>query len=93
MVIICLGEVVVKGNLTVLTEVVKGRVWKKAIQKTELANYQNEMQVISTHLKAGQTIIHVLSDNKPDASFETSPANLEDVYFAEITSRMETVTA
>jgi ABC-2 type transport system ATP-binding protein len=93
MAIICLGEVVAKGNPTVLTEAVKGRIWKKAIQKTELANYQNEMQVISTHLKARQTKIHVLSDNQPDASFEVSPANLEDVYFAEITSRMETVTA
>jgi hypothetical protein len=51
------------------------------------------MQVISTHLKAGQTIIHVLSDTKPDASFEVSPADLEDVYFAEITSRMESVSA
>jgi len=93
MAIICLGEVVAKGNPAVLTEAVKGRVWKKAIEKVELENYQNEMQVISTHLKAGQTIIHVLSDNQPDVSFEASAANLEDVYFAEITSRMEIVSA
>ncbi|MDO6808870.1 ABC transporter ATP-binding protein [Zobellia galactanivorans] len=93
MAIICLGEVVAKGNPAVLTETVKGRVWKKAIEKVELESYQSGMQVISTHLKAGQTIIHVLSDEKPDASFEASPANLEDVYFAEITSRMETVSA
>ncbi|CAZ98496.1 MULTISPECIES: ABC transporter ATP-binding protein [Flavobacteriaceae] len=93
MAIICLGEVVAKGNPAVLTEAVKGRVWKKAIEKVELESYQSGMQVISTHLKAGQTIIHVLSDDKPDASFEASPANLEDVYFAEITSRMETVSA
>lgn len=93
MAIICLGEVVVKGNPAVLTEAVKGRVWKKAIDKATLENYQNEMQVISTHLKAGQTVIHVLSDTQPDPSFEVSPANLEDVYFAEITSRMETVSA
>ena len=51
------------------------------------------MQVISTHLKAGQTIIHVLNDKQPDASFKASTANLEDVYFAEITSRMETISA
>lgn len=93
MAIICLGEVVAKGNPAVLTEAVKGRVWKKTIDKVALENYQNDMQVISTHLKAGRTIIHVLSDNQPDASFEASPANLEDVYFAEITSRMETVKA
>lgn len=91
MAIICLGEVVAKGNPTILTEAVKGRIWKKAIEKGELEKYKAEMQVISTYLKAGQTIIHVLSDNQPHATFKASDANLEDVYFAEITSRMDTV--
>ena len=93
MAIICLGEVVAKGNPNDLTEQVQGRIWKKTIEKGELNSYQSEMQVISTHLKAGKTIIHVLSDAKPDATFEASAADLEDVYFAEITSRMETVSA
>ncbi|QCX00789.1 ABC transporter ATP-binding protein [Aggregatimonas sangjinii] len=93
MAIICLGEVVVKGNPAELTQDVKGRIWKKAIDKTELITYQSDLKVISTHLKAGQTVIHVLSDNQPDPSFEASTANLEDVYFAEITARMETVSA
>ncbi|MCA0154502.1 ABC transporter ATP-binding protein [Winogradskyella vincentii] len=93
MAIICLGEVVAKGNPADLTNSIKDRIWKKAIPKVELENYKDEMQVISTHLKAGQTIIHVLNDNQPDATFEASDANLEDVYFAEITSRMETVSA
>jgi len=93
MAIICLGEVVAKGNPATLLEGVKGKIWKKSIEKTELENYKNEMQVISTHLKAGKTVIHVLNDQQPDTSFEPSPANLEDVYFAEITSRMETISA
>ena len=93
MAIICLGEVIAQGNPNVLTEAVKGRIWKKAIEKRELETYQSEMQVISTHLKAGQTIIHVLSDHQPDASFEASASNLEDVYFAEIASRMAPVSA
>jgi len=89
MAIICLGEVVAKGNPNDLTEQVKGKVWKTTIDRHQLEDYKNDMQVISTHLKAGQTIIHVLSDDKPDASFEASDADLEDVYFAEITSRMD----
>lgn len=89
MAIICLGEVVAKGNPNELTEAVKGRIWTKAIEKNELVHYKTDLQVISTHLKAGKTVIHVLSDNKPDASFEGFAANLEDVYFAEITSRMD----
>lgn len=88
MAIICLGEVVVKGNPIELTETVKGRIWKKVIDKKDLESYKNEFQVISTHLKAGKTIIHVMSDSIPDASFESSPSDLEDVYFSEITTRM-----
>ena len=91
MAIICLGEVVSKGNTAELTENVKDRIWKKGIEKGDLEEYQSEMQVISTYLKAGQTIIHVLSDERPDSTFEPSKANLEDVYFAEISSRMERV--
>jgi ABC-type multidrug transport system ATPase subunit len=90
MAIICLGEVVVKGNPNELTEGVKGRIWTKAIEKNELANYQSDLKVISTHLKGGKTVIHVLSDNQPNATFEHFAANLEDVYFAEITARMDT---
>ena len=93
MAIICLGEVVVKGNPNDLTEGVKGRIWTKAIEKSELVNYQSDLQVISTYLKAGKTVIHVLSDNQPDASFEAIAADLEDVYFAEITSRMDSTLA
>lgn len=93
MAIICLGEVVATGNPSQLTAGVRGKIWKKTIDKKELERYKTELQVISTHLKAGKTIIHVLSDQKPDASYESSPADLEDVYFAEITSRMDAIHA
>jgi len=90
MAIICLGEVVAKGNPNELIDNVKGRIWTKAIEKNELATYQNDLRVISTHLKAGKTVIHVLSDSQPDVTFTAFEANLEDVYFAEITARMQT---
>ncbi len=93
MAIICLGEVVAQGNPTELTQKVQGKIWKKMIDKKDLDAYRAEHQVISTHLKAGRTMIHVYSDGQPDSSFEASPANLEDVYFTEITSRLEGVTA
>lgn len=91
MAIICLGEVVAQGNPQELTQRVQGKVWKKTIDKAELDSYKSDLQVISTHLKAGKTIIHVYQDDRPDDTFEPSPANLEDVYFAEITSRMDTL--
>jgi ABC-type multidrug transport system ATPase subunit len=91
MAIINLGEVVLKGNPGDLTESIKGKIWKKIIEKEELESYKANLQVISTHLKAGKTIIHVLNENQPDNTFESSPANLEDVYFSEITSRMNAI--
>jgi ABC-type multidrug transport system ATPase subunit len=92
MAIICLGEVVAQGNPTELTQRVQGKIWKKMIDKQDLDAYKAEHQVISTHLKAGRTMIHIHSEAKPDSSFEASPANLEDVYFTEITSRLQDVT-
>lgn len=89
MAIICLGQVIAQGNPIDLVNSVKGKIWTKVIEKEDLFNYQTNHQVISTHLKAGKTVIHVLSEHQPDASFETFPADLEDVYFAEITSRMD----
>jgi len=93
MAIICLGEVVAEGKPSTLVEGIKGKVWKKIIDKAEVESYKKEMQVISTHLKSGNTVIHVLNDSQPDTSFEACEADLEDVYFAEISSRMNSVLA
>ncbi|TLP82678.1 ABC transporter ATP-binding protein [Maribacter sp. ACAM166] len=92
MAIICLGEVVAQGNPTELIQGIHGKIWKKMIDKKELDGYKSNFQVISTHLKAGRTIIHVHSATRPDDTFEPSPANLEDVYFTEITTRLNEVT-
>ncbi len=92
MAIICLGEVVAQGNPTELIQRVQGKIWKKMIDKKELDNYKSNFQVISTHLKAGSTVIHVYNETRPDETFEPSPANLEDVYFTEIASRLNEVT-
>tara|TARA_R110000737_G_scaffold28774_5_gene47247 strand:+ start:128 stop:1015 length:888 start_codon:yes stop_codon:yes gene_type:complete len=92
MAIICLGEVVAQGNPTELIQRVQGKIWKKMIDKKELDNYKSNFQVISTHLKAGSTVIHVYNETRPDETFEPSPANLEDVYFTEIAARLNEVT-
>ena len=41
--------------------------------------------MISTRLFAGNTIIHVLSDNQP-AGFEPVEGGLEDVYFSTLST-------
>lgn len=92
MAIICLGEVIAQGNPEDLTKSVEGKVWKKSIDKVDIDQYRDHMQVISTQLKSGKTEIHVFQDNQPDASFEPAAVDLEDVYFSHISSRMDVVT-
>jgi ABC-type multidrug transport system ATPase subunit len=92
MAIICLGEVVAQGNPASLVQALQGKVWQRIIDKADLPQYQQMYRVISTQLKAGKTQIHVLSDFAPDGSFAPVAADLEDVYFAKITEKMNVVT-
>jgi hypothetical protein len=92
MAIICLGEVVAQGNPASLVQAMQGKVWQRTIDKADLPQYQQMYRVISTQLKAGKTQIHVLSDFAPDHTFAPVAADLEDVYFAKITEKMNVVT-
>jgi hypothetical protein len=40
------------------------------------------MEVISTRLREGRTVVHVVAEDAPAAGFEPVEASLEDVYFA-----------
>jgi hypothetical protein len=59
-----------------------GKIWRRAVPKQELEDYQSRFAVISTRLVAGRTVIHVFSDERPDLTFEPVTTSLEDVYFS-----------
>jgi len=82
MAIIAGGQVLLTGDPSRIIEGLKGRVWKKVIDREQLAAHERDWMVISTRLVAGRTAIHVVAPERPDASFEAVPADLEDVYFS-----------
>ena len=84
MAIINQGTVLYKGSPMNALDEIKGKVWRKKVEKSELEKYKNDFTVISDRLIAGKPEIHVLSDTNPDASFESVEADLEDVYFSYI---------
>lgn len=84
MAIIHRGEVVAQGDPNRLAEELSGRVWRKTVAKQELPQLQASCQVLSTHLRTGRTVVHVLADSPPDSSFEAVEPELKDVYFAAI---------
>ena len=84
MAIINKGEVLLTGDPLSVMNSLRGRIWKKLIEKAELPALQASHTVISSRLFAGKTVVHILADGAPDSGFEAVNPDLEDVYFAEI---------
>lgn len=79
------GRIVESGTPNELIASLEGRVWQSDIAKSELEAARQRHAVIATRLRAGNTVIRVLSDepmHPPSADFESVEAGLEDVYFA-----------
>ncbi len=75
------GEILLTGKPREVIDSIRGNVWQKKIPREALADYQQKHTVILSHLNAGETAIHVFSDDKPEG-FEPVEPDLEDVYFA-----------
>ena len=59
---------------------------RDVVTKASLADYKVRMDVISTRLRAGETVIHVVADAPPEPGFEPVDGELEDLYFATLSS-------
>lgn len=90
MAIISAGRIVQTGAPQDLVRELQGRVWRRAVEASSLARYQAEMNVISNRLRAGQTVIHVLADQAPEAGFEAVEGGLEDLYFSTLSRARQT---
>ena len=84
MAIIAAGQVRLAGEPHEAIRSLEGRIWRKSIDKAELAGVVQSHSVLSTRLVGGQPVVHVLADGAPGEGFAAVPANLEDVYFGEL---------
>jgi ABC-type multidrug transport system ATPase subunit len=76
------GRIQLEGAPLELIQSTKGRIWMKVIDRSELAEYRQRHEVISTRLFAGRTVVHILSDRDPGEGFASVEGGLEDVYFS-----------
>ena len=93
MAIINQGRIVLTGAPQTLTRSLQGRVWRRTIESSQLAGYQQDQTVISNRLRGGQTVIHVLADSLPATGFESVEGGLEDLYFATLVQSRRTAAA
>jgi len=84
MAIIAQGQVLLSGEPLEAIRSLDGRVWRRSIDKAELDGYRARMNILSTRLAGGRTVLHVLADSQPGEGFESVAPDLEDVYFGRL---------
>ena len=87
------GRVMAAGGPAALVADLDGRIWKLSIPPAEITAYRDRFQVLSMRRFAGQTLIHVYSNQQPDSSFELVTPDMEDLYFATIRGFMNPAAA
>lgn len=81
MAIIHEGRVLKTDKPRAAIDEMRGKVWKKTIERTELDGHRAAHRVISVRLTGGRTAIHVFNEHQPDPGFTEVEPDLEDVYF------------
>lgn len=87
MAIIAGGRVVAEGQPAQVIAAVAGKMWKRVLEKNELAAAQQHYHVVSTRLVAGKPVVYVYSAGQPDEGFVPIEADLADVYFFHTAAR------
>ena len=81
MAIVDRGQILLEAEPNRAVDELRGRIWRGAISRDELAGLERRHAIISTRLFAGCTIPRVLGDASPGPGFEATEPDLEDVYF------------
>ena len=89
MAIISNGKLIFEGNPNEKIDLLKDKIWMKAIHKSELEEYQTHFNIISSHLNSGKLNIHVFSDQQPDSGFNLISPDLSDVYFSVLSNQLK----
>ncbi|MEW9572072.1 ABC transporter ATP-binding protein [Rhodanobacter sp. Si-c] len=84
MAIIGQGQLLLAGEPREAIHALEGRVWRRTIDKAALDGYRARMNILSTRLAGGRTLLHVLADSLPEEGFEPVAPDLEDVYFGHL---------
>ncbi len=81
MAIIDRGQILMEAEPLKAIDDLKGQIWRKIINKSDLPEVEREHRVISTKLLSGRTVVHIYSAENPGNGFEVVEPDLEDVYF------------
>jgi ABC-2 type transport system ATP-binding protein len=90
--IICNGEVLRHDNPDEAVNQLQGKIFVKSVEKSTIQQLREEFEVISVQMKSGQLSVRIYNDSEPGNGFAPTAPSLEDVYFHQISSRMDVIT-
>ena len=82
MAIIDRGRILLEAEPLAAVESLRGRIWRRTVDRAELPAVERAHPVISTRLLAGRTVVRVYGETRPGAEFDAVEPDLEDVYFS-----------
>ncbi len=90
--IICQGELLRHDNPEEAVEELNGKIYVKSVDKSDIEQIRNEEQVISVQMKSGRLSVRIYNESTPMQGFIPVAPILEDVYFHQISGKVDVVT-
>jgi ABC-type multidrug transport system ATPase subunit len=76
------GTILLEAEPLEAVDAMRGRIWRRVVDKAELGDIERTQSLISTKLLAGRTVVRVHSATAPGSGFQPVEPDLEDVYFS-----------
>ncbi|MEY2900981.1 MAG: hypothetical protein RLY89_87 [Bacteroidota bacterium] len=90
--IICQGELLRHDNPEEAVEELNGKIYVKSVDKSDIEQIRNQEQVISVQMKSGRLSVRIYNESTPMQGFIPVAPILEDVYFHQISGKVDVVT-
>lgn len=90
--IICQGELLRHDKPEEAVEALNGKIYVKSVDKSDIDLLRNQEQVISVQMKSGRLSVRIFNEHTPSEGFIPVAPVLEDVYFHQISGKVDVVT-
>jgi ABC-type multidrug transport system ATPase subunit len=90
--IICQGELLRHDHPEEAVEELNGKIYVKSVDKSDIEQIRNQEQVISVQMKSGRLSVRIFNESTPMQGFIPVAPILEDVYFHQISGKVDVVT-
>jgi ABC-2 type transport system ATP-binding protein len=86
--VISKGRVILAGQPRETIAKLDGKIWRRVVDREELATARSSLPIISTRLQSGRTVVRAYADAAPGPGFDPVAADLEDVYFSAVAGHL-----